>query len=60
MKGKRLGLADRNAGPCWQAIKTIRYMSPVMYVMENVIEICSATDADADALTLLKKSSKSS
>ena len=52
-RGKRLGLNDRNAGVCWQTIKTIKHMVPVMFVMENVVEIGSSSDG-VDDLTTIK------
>ena len=49
-RGKRLGLADRHATVCWQTIKSIHHMQPVMFVMENVMDIChpsgEATESD--------------
>ena len=51
--GKRLELADKQADVCWQVIKTIKYMQPVMYVMENVLEIGSGDDDDD--LSAIKK-----
>ena len=45
-KGKRLGLADKHADVCWQVIKTIKHMQPVMFVMENVLEIGSGCADD--------------
>ena len=36
----------------WQAIKTIKHMSPVLYLMENVAEI--AAGADESDLAMIK------
>ena len=42
-RGKRLGLADRHADVCWQVIKSIKHMMPVMFIMENVMEISNSS-----------------
>ena len=52
-RGKRLGLDDKSAGVVWQTIKTIKHMVPVMFVMENVVDIGSSSDG-VDDLTVIK------
>ena len=54
--GKRMGLSDPHGRVCWQAIKSIKHMRPVIFVMENVMEIGSASvaTADPDDLTTIK------
>ena len=46
-RGKRRGPDDKHSDVVWQVIKTINYLNPVIYVMENVLEIGSG-DADDD------------
>lgn len=54
--GKRMGLDDPQGDVCWQTIKTIKHMRPVMFIMENVMEIGNASDATGgDDLTQIKK-----
>ena len=40
-RGKRLGFDDPHADVWWQAIETIQHMQPVMFIMENVMEVGS-------------------
>ena len=58
-RGKRLGLADRHADVCWQTIKSIYHMQPVMFVMENVVDIChpagEASESDMQVIQAYMK-----
>ena len=48
-----MGFDDKNAGVVWQTIKTIKHMVPVMFVMENVVDIVCSRDG-VDDLTVIK------
>ena len=54
--GNRMGLDDPDADVCWQAIRTIKHMKPVLFYMENVMDICSTSrDTGGVDVTLIKK-----
>ena len=53
-RGKRLGLADKDGGVCWQAIKSIQHMKPAMFIMENVVSIVHAISDGSGDLKLIK------
>ena len=54
--GQRHGLDDPNGEVVWQTIRTIKHLSPVMFIMENVMEIGnSSNDAAADDMTKIKQ-----
>ena len=39
--GNRMGLNDPEATVCWQVIRTIKHMRPVLFYMENVMDATS-------------------
>ena len=53
--GNRLGLDDPNGNVVWQTIRTIKHMQPVMFIMENVMEISTnSTDPGTNDRTQIK------
>ena len=52
--GKRLGFNDADGQLCWQAIASIKYMKPNLYVMENVVAIGDRDELGQSDLEVIK------
>ena len=52
--GKKLGFNDRDGQICYQAIASIKYMQPRLYVMENVVAIGDRDELGASDLDDIK------
>jgi site-specific DNA-cytosine methylase len=48
-RGKRLKFEDTNSTVIWQAIKSIRFMKPSMFMLENVVGITQQNNSDGKA-----------
>jgi site-specific DNA-cytosine methylase len=52
--GKKLGFNDAAGELCWQAIASIKYMQPSLYMMENVVAIGDGNDLGTSDLQVIK------
>jgi len=47
-RGKQLRFGDADGDKCWQAIKSIKHMTPCLFALENVIRLDSKSDGSTE------------
>ena len=47
-RGKQLRFGDADGDKCWQALKSIKYMKPCLFALENVIRIDSKAEGNTE------------